>query len=96
LKVEGNPLETPPLEIAVKGMEAIREYFRQVEAEGTDQLYEAKLLIVGEPGAGKTSLADKILNPNYQLREDEASTQGIEVLPWEFPLEGGRTFRVNL
>ena len=94
--MDRNPLERPPLEVAVKGIEAIREYFRQLEAEGTDQLFEAKLLIVGEPGAGKTSLANKILNPNYQLREDEASTRGIDVLTWDFKMTDDRTFRVNL
>ena len=80
----------------MKGIEAIREYFRQLESEGTDRLFEAKLLIVGEPGAGKTTLANKILNPNYLLREDEASTQGIDILTWDFKLNDDRTFRVNL
>ncbi len=94
--IDINPLERPPLEVAVKGMEAIRKYFRQIEAEGTDQLFEAKLLIVGEPGAGKTSFANKIIDPQYQLREDEGSTQGIDVHTWEFKQDNDRTFRVNL
>ena len=38
---------------------------RQLEAEGTDYLYEAKLLILGQPGAGKTSLGKKIEGPTY-------------------------------
>ena len=63
---------------------------------GTECLYEAKLLIVGEPGAGKTSLARKIQDASYQLRGDEESTQGIGVLTWQFALEDGRPFRVNM
>ena len=81
-----NPLETPPPEVVKEGMSAIRNYFRQLETVGHDYLYEAKLLIVGEPGAGKTTLAKKILDPAYQLDNAEVSTKGIDVLRYEFPL----------
>lgn len=91
----GNPLEIPPIEVANKGVKAIREYFRQIEAKGVDHLYEAKLLIVGEGGAGKTSLAKKIENPNYELTEED-TTKGIEVIRWSFPMQDGRTFRANI
>ncbi|NEO55669.1 MAG: hypothetical protein F6K54_22930 [Okeania sp. SIO3B5] len=57
LNLSNNPLKTPPIEIAEKGIEEIREYIRQEKEEGTDYLYEAKLLILGEGGAGKTTLA---------------------------------------
>jgi internalin A len=93
--VRENPLEIPPLEVAKQGVDAIKEYFRQLEDEGEDHLYEAKLLIVGEGGAGKTSLARKIKNPGYELREED-STQGIEVIRWSFPMQDGREFRVNI
>ncbi len=95
IKLGGNPLENPPIEVAKQGIEAIREYFRQTAAAGVDYLYEAKLLIVGEPGAGKTTLNKKIINANYQLKEED-STQGIEVTRWQFPLENGRQFQVNI
>jgi len=95
LEIDGNPLIGPPIEIASKGIEAIREYFRQLEQEGVNYLYEAKLLILGEPGAGKTSLAKKILDPNYLLQE-ETSTVGVAVLNWSFPIEDNRQFTVNI
>ncbi|MBN4000763.1 COR domain-containing protein, partial [Nostoc sp. LPT] len=95
LNLRDNPIEKPPPEIVAKGIKAIRDYFRQLEAEGTDYLYEAKLLIVGEGGAGKTTLAKKIEDQNYQLREED-STKGIEVIHWRFPMENGREFRVNI
>ncbi|MBI4875825.1 MAG: hypothetical protein HY822_14410, partial [Acidobacteria bacterium] len=38
----------------------IKNYWRQRQEAGVDYLCEAKLLIVGEAGAGKTSLAKKI------------------------------------
>ncbi|MEH1771810.1 COR domain-containing protein [Nostoc sp.] len=95
LDLSDNPIEKPPPEIVEQGIKAIRDYFRQLEAEGTDYLYEAKLLIVGEAGAGKTTLAKKIENQNYQLQEED-STKGIQVIQWRFLMENGREFRVNI
>ena len=95
LNLQGNPITNPPLEIAQKDIKAIREYFKQLEQEGVDYLYEAKLLIIGESGAGKTSLANKIINPNYTLCEED-STKGIEVLHWSFPLDDSNNFTVNI
>ena len=95
LNLYGNPITEPPLEVANEGIEAIRQYFKQIETEGVDYLYEAKLLIVGEGGAGKTSLANKIINPDYELCE-ENSTKGIEVLHWSFDRTDGNQFNVNI
>ncbi len=105
LHLDNNPIETPPPEVERKGLGAMRDYFRQLEAKGQDYIYEAKLLIVGEAVAGKTTLAKKMKDPNYQLR-DEISTKGIEVIRWEFPMPADlsglekpdrfRTFRVNI
>ena len=100
LYFSGNPLHTPPIEIRMGGIEAIRKYFRQLEEEGTNYLYEAKLLILGAGGAGKTTLAHKIINPNYKLNPQEAPTDGIDILQWSFKIEDKqgvkRDFRVNI
>ena len=103
LYLADNPIEEPPPEVVGKldsirsvDLDKIRDYFRQRRETGTDCLYEAKLLIVGEAGAGKTSLARKLQDPAYQLRGDEESTQGIGVLPWQFKLEDGHPFRANI
>ena len=78
-------LVAPPPEIAAQGLDAIKRYWSQERDAGVDYLAEAKLLIVGEPGAGKTSLAKKILDPAYELNAGENSTEGIDVLAWQFP-----------
>jgi Leucine-rich repeat (LRR) protein/GTPase SAR1 family protein len=96
LDIDGNPIETPPPEVVSNGIAAIRDYYRQLREEGVDYIYEAKLLIVGEPGAGKTSLAKKIDDETYQLQSDEKSTEGIEVIKWPFTMPSGQDFMVNI
>ena len=102
-----NELLTPPPEIAAQGIESIRRYWLQERDAGVDYLAEAKLLIIGESGAGKTSLAKKILDPEYELDNAEDSTEGIDVTAWQFPTslrvrdQAGehflqRDFRVNV
>jgi Leucine-rich repeat (LRR) protein len=76
-----NPLESPPVEIVKQGKERIKEWFKQQEKYGTEKVYEAKILIVGEPEAGKTSLVKKLIDENYPIpaQEKEKSTLGVEV-----------------
>ncbi len=96
LNLWGNPtIATPPMEIYIQGIDAIRDYYRQRQEAGTAKLYEAKLLIVGEAGAGKTTLAQKIQNPDYALGT-LPSTEGIDILRWQFEQPDGSPFRVNI
>jgi internalin A len=95
LNLSDNPLITPPPELAYKGFGPVREYFRQLQETGQERIFEAKLLILGEGGAGKTTLAKKIEDSNYQLQM-ESSTEGVDVVQWSFTIEGGRQFRVNI
>ncbi|MCP4153781.1 MAG: hypothetical protein GY757_39005, partial [bacterium] len=55
LSLEANPLETPPLEIVKEGKKAVIEYFKAMDGE-KKALNEVKVLLVGDGGAGKTSL----------------------------------------
>lgn len=84
LDVSGQPITTPPEEVVARGLDAIRDYWRQRIQAGTDYLCEAKLILVGEAGAGKTSLARKILDPGRKL-DDPPSTEGIAISRWSFP-----------
>ena len=96
LDLENNPIVIPPLEITNRGIDAIREYFREKAEEGEDILYEAKLIIVGEGGAGKTTLARKILDSDAEMPKAEETTKGIEVLQWSFLMDNDQNFRVNI
>jgi internalin A len=96
-----NPLVQIPPEIVQNGGLAVRDYYRQRLEENTDYIYEAKLLIIGEGGAGKTSLANKLIDSKYQLKLEggdnpEKSTEGIDVLRFDFPHPSGNSFRINI
>lgn len=97
LDLTGNPLPIPP-EILRKTKEpaAILNFYQQVQEQETDYLYEAKLLIIGEGGAGKTSLARKIQDPDYELQPNEGSTDGIDIIQYRFILDNGKEFKVNI
>ncbi|NEZ60803.1 COR domain-containing protein [Adonisia turfae] len=95
------PKELPPeikqcINNPQEAAQKIPRYYRQILEQETDRLYEAKLLIVGEGGAGKTSLARKIDNESYVLDSTEQSTKGIDIIQWQFPLGNDRDFRVNI
>jgi internalin A len=101
LLLDGNPLSEIPPEVLKKGGLAVRDYYRQRLEENTDYIYEAKLLIIGEGGAGKTSLANKLIDSNYTLKLEssatpEKSTEGIDVLRFDFDHPNGNPFRINL
>ncbi len=78
--VKDCPLTHPPVEIVKQGNEAILRYFEDLETQGEEIVYEAKMLILGDAGAGKTSLARKIEDPDANMPDEEKdSTPGIAV-----------------
>jgi GTPase SAR1 family protein len=100
LKLHGNPITTPPVEIVQKGNETVLNYFRELEQKGIEYLYEAKMLIVGQPRAGKTSLRYKLFDVNAPLPDEEKTTRGIDIQQLEFDITDKtgeqRTFKYNV
>ncbi|MEH1880819.1 COR domain-containing protein, partial [Nostoc sp.] len=104
LDLRRNPVPIPPEILGSKDLskdpgdvnEILDFYFRVQNPAETEPFYEAKFLIIGEGGAGKTSLAKKIADETYQLQPDEESTEGIEVIQWHFTQPNGKNFRVNI
>jgi len=80
LNLYGNPLETPPIEIVKKGKDAIKAYFKSLEGE-KQPLNEVKVLLIGDGGSGKTSLAKQLMGETFD--KFESQTHGINIRQWE-------------
>ncbi|XOF32829.1 MAG: COR domain-containing protein [Candidatus Electrothrix sp. YB6] len=87
-----NPLLCPPLEIAVKGIEVMQEYFAELE-KGQQALNEVKILLIGDGAAGKTSLVKQLRGHPFDEHED--TTHGISIQGWE-PECAGKQIRANV
>lgn len=76
LTLSGNPLQIPPPEIVAQGIAAILAYLRTLQ-QATIERFEAKMILVGEAGMGKTSLLCSLREEPFA--QDRPATPGIEV-----------------
>ena len=94
LSVEGNPLQRPPLGVIKSGRQAIENYYQSLEQGGEQELREAKLILLGEPDAGKSSIVRRLLynefDPNSQ------TTLGTDIHRWKFSDADEKQYRVNI
>jgi GTPase SAR1 family protein len=74
-----------PMEIREKGASAVGKWLENIESQGTQYLNEARIIILGEKGVGKTSLAKKLHNIDAELPKPEESTKGVDVSVWNLP-----------
>ncbi|PKG37339.1 COR domain-containing protein [Psychromonas sp. Urea-02u-13] len=77
--LSGNKIISPPLEIINQGNTVVDYYFDSLQGE-TQQLNEAKLVLVGEGAAGKTSLINRFIDDTFDAKQDK--TDGIAIRPW--------------
>jgi internalin A len=85
-RILSNPITSPPIEILTKGSEAVLNYYADSAKEGVKYLYEAKMLIVGQPRSGKTSLRYKLHDLRSELPLEDATTRGIDIERLEFDI----------
>ncbi len=77
IHVEDNPFETPPVEIVKQGRQAIINYYAALEEQPDRLLNESKLILIGDGGAGKTSLVKRLIGEEFNPQESQ--THGINI-----------------
>jgi len=89
INLYGNPIKNPPIEFVKQGKQAILDYFENKTNEAgkkeVDYIYEAKLLLVGEERAGKSTIGEILSDPAVKFKEGKKSTEGIDIFKWEIP-----------
>ncbi|MFK5970721.1 MAG: COR domain-containing protein [Candidatus Marithrix sp.] len=76
IHIKDNPFQTPPVEIVKQGRQAIIDYYVALE-EQERPLNESKLILIGDGGAGKTSLMKRLLKQEFNPQESQ--THGINI-----------------
>lgn len=94
LYLKNNPILTPPPEITAQGTEAILTFLRELQQQSVLR-YEAKLILVGEGGTGKSSLLRSLRDEQFDTTL--STTHGIEVetLALPHPDKPGQTLLLN-
>lgn len=91
LDFNGNPIERVPVEISSQGVSGIINYYLSLGDNA--QLFEAKLLIVGQGNVGKTYLMNRLINKSIT---DLQTTEGIDIKTWKVDTNSSSDFRINI
>ena len=94
LLLNNNPLQQPPPEVIQSGLQAIEDYYQRLGQEGSKELREAKLILLGEPEAGKSSIVRRLLYNEFD--PNSATTLGTDIHRWKFSDTWGEEYRVNI
>ena len=78
LKLDDSLLSSPPLEILEQGRQSVLEWY----AANKKNLNEIKIILIGDPKAGKTSLLRRLKDNTFD--EKEVQTDGINIESIEF------------
>jgi GTPase SAR1 family protein len=75
-----------PKSIRQQGAAAVGKYMEEL-LKGRQRLNEARILILGEKGSGKTCLARKLKNPKALMTTPKESTPGVDTSLWKLEKE---------
>ena len=64
---------------------AVLDFYFRSRSEATIPISEAKILVVGQGGVGKTSLVRRLVESTFD--KEEAKTEGIDIIRWVAPPE---------
>ena len=82
-----NALHTPPPAVVRAGTAAVLQFLRDL-TKGSAMCHLVKVVLLGDQRAGKSSLADSLVQGRPATRADNDRTVGIEVRRWRL---GGRS-----
>lgn len=91
LDFDGNPIGRVPVEISSQGVSGIINYY--LSLGDNVQLFEAKLLIVGQGNVGKTFLMNRLILGSIP---ETQTTEGIDIKTWKIETNSSPDFRVNI
>jgi len=95
LALYGNPIIGIPREFIDRPSPAAPtlEYYFRVQTSSRP-LNEAKLILVGRGGVGKTSIVNRLLFDRFE--RDEKKTEGIRITEWKLQFHGKEKVRLNI
>ncbi|MFM9950108.1 MAG: COR domain-containing protein [Saprospiraceae bacterium] len=94
INVEDCPLDTSLIAAIKKGQSAVLNYLNRPKS----RLFESRVLVLGEPRAGKTTLRRKLKNPNAEMPKLTESTKAfeIEIEPYKCKVEkDGEIYKIT-
>ena len=95
LYLDNNPdLLTPPPEIVAQGTQEILAFLRELQRASITR-YEAKLLLVGEGGTGKSSLLRALRGQDFEKNLDTTHGIAVENLPLPHPQLPAQALTLN-
>ena len=68
-----------PVELILGDALTAIKWLEELEAQGAQHLNEARIILLGEKGAGKTSLARRLVDPYSKMPEEQESTEGVDI-----------------
>ena len=94
LNIRDTPLAKKlPAELLKQDAQEIIRYVLQMQGDAPQEFFnEAKLILVGQPQVGKSSLMKRLVHDTYT---GQPSTEGIDIEPWRFS-QGKEDYRLNV
>ena len=85
--IHGLKLQNQPIEIFSQSRELIIEYYESVKSKSTSPINECKVVFLGDGGAGKSLIIDRLTNDgNISDDFDGESTPGICISSQKYPI----------
>lgn len=72
-----------PQEVKVQGASAVGAEMERILREGSERLNEARVIILGDKGVGKTCVARKLRDPKAPMTKKNESTSGVDTTLWK-------------